>query len=110
MGTVHRCLPHEPFVLTLLRSGSGLLRGGLKPLHGGADAVAGTKNGRAGDQHVRSSTDDQWRRRRADAAIHLEVTAGPGRIEHLADTPNLWHVVWRKGCCPKPGLTVMTTT
>src|SRR2546430_14298588 len=66
------------------------MRGGSETVHGWDGSVARTKNGRPGDQHVGSCTDDQGRRRRVDAAIHLEVTAGPGRIDHLADTPDLW--------------------
>src|SRR5262245_59623835 len=82
-------LLHEPFVLTSFMSGHYLIRGGSKPLHGCDNSVIRTKNGRPGDQHVGSCTDDQWRCRRVDAAIHLEVTAGLQLIDHLANTPNL---------------------
>jgi hypothetical protein len=71
-------------------SSYGLMRGGSQPLHGCDDSVARTKNGRPGDQHVDSCTNDQWRRRRVDAPINLEVTAGPDLVDHLAHTPNLW--------------------
>src|SRR5262245_39874078 len=80
-------LLHELFILTSFMSGHGLMRGGSQPLHGGAHAVTRTKNGRPGDQHVGSCTYDQWRRRRVDAPIHLEVTAGPDLVDHLAHTP-----------------------
>ena len=82
-------LLHEPFVLTPLMSGDGLMRGGSQPLHGSADSIALPKNGRPGDQHVGSCADDQGRRRRVDAAVNFEVAAGLKLIDHLADMPNL---------------------
>src|SRR5712692_3019494 len=71
-------------------SGHCLIRGCSKTLHGCDDSVALTKNCRPGDQHVGSCIDYQWRSRRVDAAINLEVAAGPDVVDHLADTPNLW--------------------
>src|SRR5215471_18396729 len=82
-------LLHELFVLTSSMSGHGLMCGGSQTLHGGGNSVARTKNGRPGDQHIGSCTDDQWRCRRVDASINLEVTAGLDLVDHLAHTPNL---------------------
>src|SRR5262249_35506012 len=80
---------HEPFDLTALLSGHCLIRGCSKTFHGCDDSFPLTKNRRPGDQHVGSCSDYQWRSRRVDAAINLEVAARSDLIDHLADTANL---------------------
>src|SRR6266576_1397164 len=66
-----------------------LIRGCSKTFHGCADSFAVIKNCRPGDQNVGSCIDHQWCSRRVDAAINLEIAAGPDLIDHLADTANL---------------------
>src|SRR4030095_12680910 len=61
-----------------------------QPVHSCDDSFARTKDCRPGDQNVGSRIDHQRRSGRIDAAINLEVTAGPDLIDHLSDAPNLW--------------------